>query len=54
VIRKNYIPYDQALYKWVGRYNAQDVFTYLKFEDVEELIFEVLPYAVTREEDKRE
>jgi len=52
VLRQNWIPYDQALYKWVGRYNAQDVFTYLKFEDVEELIFEVLPYAVTREESK--
>jgi hypothetical protein len=52
VLRKNWIPYDEAKYKWVGRYNAQDVFTYLKFEDVEDLIFEVLPYAVTREESK--
>ena len=36
VIRKNWIPYDEGKYKWIGRYNAQDVFTYLKFEDVED------------------
>jgi len=52
VIRKNWIPYDEGKYKWIGRYNAQDVFTYLKFEDVKDLIFEVLPYAYTREENK--
>jgi len=52
VTRKNWIPYEEALYKWVGRYNAQDVFTYLKFTDVEDLIFEVLPYAITKEETK--
>ena len=33
-------------YKWIGRYNAQDVFTYLKMEDVEDLIFEILPYKI--------
>lgn len=52
VERKNYIPYEDALYRWVGRWNAQDVFTYLKFSDVEDLIFEVLPYAVTNEKSK--
>jgi len=52
VERRNYIPYKDALHRWVGRWNAQDVFTYLKFEDVEDLIFEVLPYAVTNEESK--
>jgi hypothetical protein len=50
VERRNYIPYADALYKWVGRWNAQDVFTYLKFEDVEDLIFEILPYAITDKE----
>ena len=53
VERRNYIPYEEALHKWVGRWNAQDVFTYLKFEDVEDLIFEVLPYATTEEETER-
>ena len=33
-------------YKWVGRWNAQDVFTYIKFEDVQDLIFEILPYKI--------
>ena len=46
VLRKNYIPYEEAKYKWVGRWNAQDVFTYIKFEDVQDLIFEVLPYKI--------
>lgn len=46
VVRKNYIPYEEARYKWVGRWNAQDVFTYLKIEDVEDLIREVLPYKI--------
>ena len=46
VERRNYIPYADALHRWVGRWNAQDVFTYLKFEDVEDLIYEVLPYEV--------
>jgi hypothetical protein len=50
VVRRNWIPYEEALYKWVGRYNAQDVFTYLRFEDVRNLIIEVLPYAYTEEE----
>lgn len=46
VIRRNWIPYDEAKYKWVGRYNAQDVFTYLKFDDVKDLIYEILPYKI--------
>ena len=47
VERRNYIPYEDALYKWVGRWNAQDVFTYLKIEDVDDFIMEVLPYTTT-------
>ena len=46
VIRKNRIPYDDAKYKWVGRYNAQDVFTYLKISDVDDLIYDLLPYTI--------
>jgi len=46
VIRKNWIPYDEAKYKWVGRYNAQDVFTYLKISDVDDLIYDLLPYTI--------
>ena len=49
VTRQNYIPYEKGLYKWLGRWNAQDVFTYLKFSDVEDLIFEVLPYKIKEE-----
>ena len=46
VLRKNWIQYQEAMYKWVGRYSAQDVFTYLKMEDVQDLIFEILPYKI--------
>lgn len=46
VIRKNWIPYTEALYKWVGRYNAKDIFTYLKLDDIEDLMVEVLPYKI--------
>ena len=46
VLRKNWIPYEDAKYKWVGRYSAQDVFTYIKFDDVQDLIFEILPYKI--------
>lgn len=49
VTRKNYIPYEEGLYKWLGRWNAQDVFTYLKLTDVEDLIYEVLPYTTKAE-----
>jgi hypothetical protein len=44
VIRKNRVKPSQGLYKWIGRQGKQDVFTYLRLEDVEDLIFEVLPY----------
>lgn len=46
ILRKNWIKYEEGKYKWIGRYNAQDVFTYLKMEDVEDLIFEILPYKI--------
>ena len=44
VIRKNRIPYDDAKYKWIGRYNAQDVFTYLKISDVMDLLVQEIKY----------
>lgn len=50
--RRNYIPYKDALYKWVGRWNAQDIFTYVKFEDLQDIIFDRLPYVVTEEDTK--
>lgn len=53
VERRNYIPYDEARGKWAGRWNAQDVFTYLKLEDIEDLIFEILPYADSNTETRR-
>lgn len=42
VWRQNRIkPYD-ALGKWCGRYKSKDVFTYLRFVDVEDLIYDVI------------
>lgn len=46
VIRKNYIPYEEARHKWVGRWNAKDVFTYLKINDLRDLVCEILPYKI--------
>lgn len=42
--RKNKVKPSQGLYKWIGREGKQDVFTYLKLEDVEDLIIDILPY----------
>ena len=44
VIRKNRVKPSQGLYKWIGRFGKQDVFTYLKLEDVKDIIFEKISY----------
>jgi len=46
VHRQNRIPYADALYKWVGRERAKDVFTYLKLEDVLDIVFKEIPYTM--------
>ena len=40
IIRKNKVKPSQGLYKWIGRFGKQDVFTYLRIEDVQDIIFE--------------
>ena len=40
VTRKNRVKPSQGLYKRIGRFGKQDVFTYLKIEDVQDIIFE--------------
>ena len=40
VTRKNRVKPSQGLYKWIGRFSKQDVFTYLRIEDVQDIIFE--------------
>ena len=43
VVRQNRVkPYD-GLGKWIGRYGKKDVFTYLRFIDVEDLIYDTIP-----------
>ena len=37
-LRKNRIPIEEGLYKWIGRYNRQDVFTYIKLSDVIDIV----------------
>jgi len=37
-LRKNRIPIEEGLYKWIGRYNRQDVFTYVKLSDVIDIV----------------
>ena len=44
VIRKNRIKPSQGLYKWIGRFGKQDVFTYLRIEDVQDLIKQEIHY----------
>ena len=40
VLRKNRVkPYD-GLGKWLGRWNSKDVFTYLRFQDIEHLVYD--------------
>ena len=46
VLRKNRVKPEQGLYKWIGRFGWKDVFTYIKFDDVQDLIFEILPYKI--------
>lgn len=42
VLRKNRVkPYD-GLGKWLGRWNSKDVFTYLRIEDVKDLIYDTI------------
>jgi len=47
VTRKNRVKPHEGLYKWIGRDGKQDVFTYLRIEDVQDLIINTLPYAIT-------
>lgn len=42
VLRKNKTPISEGLYKWLGRWNRQDVFTYIKFEDVKDIIYDTI------------
>ena len=44
VIRKNRVKPSQGLYKWIGRIGKQDVFTYLKIEDVMDLLVQEIKY----------
>lgn len=42
VLRKNRVkPYD-GLGRWIGRYQKKDVFTYLRFVDIEDLIYDTI------------
>lgn len=47
VIRKNRIKPSQGLYQWIGRQGKQDVFTYLRIEDVKDLIIQEIHYATS-------
>ena len=40
VTRKNRVKPSEGLYKWIGRFGKQDVFTYLRIEDVQDIIFQ--------------
>jgi len=42
VLRKNKVPYEDGVYKWLGRWNRQDVFTYIKFEDIKDIIYDTI------------
>ena len=42
VLRKNKTPIKEGLYKWLGRWNRKDVFTYIKFEDVKDIIYDTI------------
>jgi len=44
VIRKNKVKPSQGLYKWIGRFRWQDVFTYLRIEDVMDLLVQEIKY----------
>lgn len=46
VHRQNRIPYEDALYKWVGRERSKDVFTYLMLDDVLDIVFKEIPYSI--------
>ena len=44
VLRKNRVKPSQGLYKWIGRFGKQDVFTYLKISDVMDLLVQEIKY----------
>ena len=44
VLRKNKVKPSQGLYKWIGRFGKQDVFTYLRIEDVQDLLIQEIKY----------
>jgi hypothetical protein len=46
VTRKNRVKPSQGLYKWIGRFGKQDVFTYLRLDDVLDIVFKEIPYTM--------
>ena len=42
VLRKNKTSMEEGLYKWLGRWNRKDVFTYIKFDDVKDIIYDTI------------
>ena len=42
VLRKNKTPITEGLYKWLGRWNRKDVFTYIRFEDVKDIVYDTI------------
>ena len=48
VLRKNKTPIEKGLYKWLGRWSRKDVFTYIKFEDVKDIIYDTVDIPADR------
>jgi len=44
VLRKNRVKPSEGLYKWIGRFGKQDVFTYLRIEDIQDLLIQEIKY----------
>jgi hypothetical protein len=42
VRRQNRVKESDGKYKWIGRYGKQDVFTYLEFDDVKDIIYDTI------------
>lgn len=42
VLRKNRVPIEEGVHKWLGRWNRKDVFTYITFEDVKDIVYDTV------------